>query len=248
MTSLGRCIAMDLIGMGRSDKPKIGYRFHDHYRYVEGFIEALELKNITLVIHDWGSALGLHYANQHPNNIRALAFMEAILKPYIWEGFSKDFRTVFKLMRTPVIGWFMISIMNSFITRMLPQTIIRQLTPAELAFYASPYPTIGSRKPLRQWPCEIPIDGQPADVDQAVREYSRMLVKSDLPKLLLYARPGAIIDENGLAWCRENINNLEAVDVGKGIHFIQEDNPHGIGAALAAWYRGLEQDRQSENP
>ncbi len=241
LTPLGRCIAADLIGMGRSEKPKLPYRFFDHAKYIEGFIAALDLKNITLVIHDWGSALGFHYAMRHPDNIKGIAFMEAIIKPFSWEGFSKEYRLGFKLMRTPVIGWFMVSVMNGFIKGMLPKTIVRKLTPEEMAVYAAPYQTIGSRKPLRVWPCEIPIDGQPADVDQAVREYNRKLQKSDLPKLLLYARPGAIIDEQEVSWCRQNLNNLVAVDVGRGIHFIQEDNPHDIGAAVATWYKGLEQ-------
>ena len=243
LSTLGRCIAPDLIGMGQSDKPKIGYRFQDHYRYVEGFIESLGLQNITLVIHDWGSALGFYYTQQHPDNVRAVAFMEAIIKPFSWAGFAKEYKLGFKLMRTPVIGWFMINVMNGFIKGMLPNTIVRDLTLEERQRYAAPYQTIGSRKPLRLWPCEIPIDGRPADVDRVVREYSRMLQESDVPKLLLYARPGAIIDKKEVAWCRENFKNLAAVDVGKGIHFIQEDNPHEIGAALAAWYRGLEQDR-----
>lgn len=239
LTPLGRCIAPDLIGMGRSDKPKLAYRFFDHYKYIEGFIEALELRNITLVIHDWGSALGFHYAMQHPDNVKGIAFMEAIIQPFAWDSFSKDYKLGFKLMRTPVVGWFMISVMNGFIKGMLPKTIVRTLSPEEMAFYAAPYPSIGSRKPLRQWPCEIPIDGHPADVDQVVRAYNRKLQESDLPKLLLYARPGAIIDEQAVSWCRQNLKNLVAVDIGRGIHFIQEDNPHDIGAALATWYNGL---------
>jgi len=240
LSALGRCIAPDLIGMGRSDKPKLPYRFFDHYKYIEGFIDALDLRNITLVIHDWGSALGFHYAMLHPDNIKGIAFMEAIVKPFTWEGFSKDYKLGFKLMRTPVVGWFMISVMNGFIKGMLPKTIVRKLTPEEMAVYAAPYPSIGSRKPLRQWPCEIPIDGEPADVDQAVRAYNRKLQESELPKLLLYARPGAIIDAQEVAWCRQHLKNLVTVDIGWGIHFIQEDNPHDIGAAVATWYKGLE--------
>jgi haloalkane dehalogenase len=148
-------------------------------------------------------------------------------------------------MRTPVIGWFMISVMNGFIRGMLPQTIVRKLSAEELASYAAPYPSIGSRKPLRQWPCEIPIDGRPADVHRAVSGYNRKLMESELPKLLLYANPGAIIDRKEVAWCQDNLKNLTAVDIGPGIHFIQEDNPHGIGAALAAWYENLAGHRPS---
>ncbi len=86
VASLGRCIAPDLIGMGRSDKPDIDYRFVDHANYVEEFIEKMDLQDITLVVHDWGSALGFHYAMRHESNVRGLAFMEAILAPVpSWE-------------------------------------------------------------------------------------------------------------------------------------------------------------------
>ena len=239
MTPHARCIAPDLIGMGKSGRPDLGYRFFDHAKYVDGFIEALGLEQVTLVIHDWGSGLGFHYARRHSDNVRAIAFMEAIVRPASWAGFPNDFKRGFQLMRTPGIGWFMISVMNVFLKQILPQTIVRKLTPEEQAYYEDPYPSIDSRKPVRQWPCEIPIDGKPADVHEAVDEYSRWLQETDLPKLLFYASPGGIIDAPTLAWCRKSFPNLETVDIGDGIHFIQEDNPHLIGEKLAEWYQEL---------
>ena len=152
MISKGRCIAPDLIGMGKSDKPEIAYRFLDHVKYLETFIEELGLTNITLVIHDWGSALGFHYAMRHENNIKGIAFMEALIKPMNWEDFPGAFKIGFKLFRTPVIGWFMISVMNMFVKQILPQAIARKLSLEEKSVYAEPYKTIHSRKPLRIWP------------------------------------------------------------------------------------------------
>jgi haloalkane dehalogenase len=239
LTDKGRCIALDLIGMGKSDKPDIGYRFFDHVRYVEGFIEKLELKNITLVIHDWGSGLGFHYAMRHEDNIKGLAFMEAIVRPLRWAGMPAAGKILFRLMRTPVVGWLMISVMNMFVNQVIPQSVVRPLTGEEMSHYRAPYPTASSRKPVRQWPREVPFDGQPADVHEAVSSYSRKLQESDLPKILFYADQGFLINPATLAWCQENFKNLKTVDIGSGRHYVQEDNPHLIGSELAAWYSDL---------
>jgi haloalkane dehalogenase len=235
----GRCIAPDLIGMGKSDKPDIDYRFFDHSKYLEGFIEKLDLTNVTLVVHDWGSGLGFHYAMRHESNIKGIAFMEAMVKPMKWDDFPSSQRTGFKLFRTPGIGWFMISVMNMFITKLMPQMIVRKLSVEEKDHYGAPFKTIQSRKPVRQWPREVPIDGQPADVHEMISNYSQKLQESELPKILFFANPGAIIDSQYVDWCKQNLKNLKVVDIGKGLHFIQEDNPHLIGEELAKWYQGL---------
>ena len=240
LTPHARCIAPDLIGMGKSDRPDLGYRFFDHAPHVDGFIEAMELENVTLVLHDWGSGLGFHYARRHAGNVRALAFMESIVRPSSWSAFPKDFKLGFRLMRTPGIGWFMISVMNMFVKQILPQAIVRELGTEEKTYYGAPFSTISSRKPVRQWPLEIPIDGKPADMQAVVSDYSRWLQETELPKLLFYASPGGIIEATTLAWCRENLPNLQTVDIGEGIHFVQEDNPHLIGEELANWYQALE--------
>ena len=235
----GRCIALDLIGMGKSDKPDIDYRFFDHYKYVEGFIEKLELSHLTLVVHDWGSALGFHYAMRHENNIKGMAYMEAILKPVKWEDFPNDFRMGFKLFRTPGIGWLMISVMNMFVTQILPQAIVRKLSEEEKNVYSAPYKTVQSRKPVRQWPCEIPIEGKPTDVYEVISNYNQKLQESEVPKILFFATPGGIINSKTVDWCKQNLKNLQGVDIGQGIHFLQEDNPHVIGEELAKWYADL---------
>ena len=240
LTSLGRCIAPDLIGMGKSDKPGLEYRFFDHVKYVEGFIDKLGLKNITLVIHDWGSALGFHYAMRHEDNIKGIAFMEAILMPVpSWDAFHPDLQESFKAFRTPEVGWDMIVNNNVFVEQVLPGAIVRQLTEAEMNHYREPYKEPGSRKPLWRWPNELPIEGEPADVVEAVETYNRWLQQTDLPKLLFYGNPGALITAPVLEWCKQNAKNLRTVDIGQGIHFLQEDNPHLIGSELASWYKGL---------
>ncbi|HDK81099.1 MAG TPA: haloalkane dehalogenase, partial [Nitrospirae bacterium] len=169
LTPHARCIAPDLIGMGKSDKPDINYRFADHVEYIEGFIEKMGLKNITLVIHDWGSALGFHYAMRNEDNIKGIAFMEAILKPLKWSEFTKEFRIGFKLFRTPLIGWLIISVMNVFVEKILPQAIVRDLTGDEMNRYREPFKTIKDRKPVLRWPNEIPIEGKPSDVTEIVQ-------------------------------------------------------------------------------
>ncbi len=235
LTSIGRCIAPDLIGMGKSDKPDLDYFFTDHSEYLEAVIEGLNLKNITLVIHDWGSGLGFHYASRHQDNVRALVFMEAIVKTMRWADMPKEFSSGFKLLRTPLVGWMMISVMNGFVEKLLPQAIVRKLTNEEMDKYREPYPTIKSRKPLRQWPLEIPISGKPERMEKLVTEYSNWLQNTTIPKLLFYARPGAIMTKKVVEWCVNHMQNLVAIDVGKGVHFIQEDNPHLIGEEIAKW-------------
>jgi len=235
----GRCIAPDLIGMGKSDKPDLKYNFFDHSKYVEGFIEKLGLTNITVVLHDWGSGLGFHYAMRHENNIKGIAFMEALMKPMKWKDMPKSEKMGFKLFRTTGIGWVMLSVMNMFLTQLLPRMIVRKLSTEEMDNYLAPFSTIKSRKAVRQWPREIPLDGQPSDVHEMMSNYSQKLQESELPKILFFARPRAIINSKVVDWCKQNLKNLKAVDIGKGLHYIQEDNPHLIGEELAKWYLGL---------
>lgn len=239
-TGLGRCIAPDLIGMGGSDKPNLDYRFLDHYQYIEAFIETLELKNITLVIHDWGSALGFYYAMQHEKNVKGIAFMEAILAPVkSWKEFPSKARLMFQLFRTPIIGWFLLGQLNFFIKKIMPMSIIRKMTDEEMAHYERPFRKARDRIPLWRWPNEIPIEGKPQEVEQIVEAYNTWLQKSDLPKLLLYAKPGALIRKKGVAWCESHLKNLTTVDVGPGIHYIQEDQPNKIGEEIAKWIVGV---------
>jgi len=236
---LGRCIAPDLIGMGGSDKPDLEYSFLDHYHYIESFIEALDLKNVTLVIHDWGSALGFYYAMQHEENVKGIAFMEGIIAPVkSWKEFPSKARLMFKLFRTPVIGWFLLGRLNFFITKIMPMSIVRKMTREEMARYQRPFQKSKDRVPIWRWPNEIPIEGKPKGVQNIVEAYNNWLQKTELPKLLLFAKPGALIRKKGVAWCESHMKNLTTVDVGAGIHYIQEDQPDKIGEELAKWIQG----------
>lgn len=235
----GRCIAPDLIGMGRSDKPDIGYTFVEHYDYLKQLLEKLELSNVTLIIHDWGSALGFHYAYKHQQDVKAIAFMEAIYKAPRWSGTSSKVKKSFKMLRSPVTGWLMISAANMFVKSVLPRTVVRKLSSEELTQYAAPYPTIKSRKPLRIWPRQIPFDGTPKEVDKAIQEYHNWLKETQTPKLCFYSKPGMMIRKKDAEWIGENFPNTTTVDIGKGIHFVQEDQPHLIGESLRDWYAKL---------
>ncbi|MCH8994034.1 MAG: haloalkane dehalogenase [Chloroflexi bacterium] len=236
---VGRAIALDLIGMGKSDKPDIEYRFFDHSRYVEGFIEKLGLQNITFVIHDWGSALGFYYARRHEANVKGLAFMEAILRPMTWNDFPEAARGMFQGFRTPDVGWDMIATKNMFVEGVLPGSVVRTLSDEEMNRYREPYPDEQSRKPVWRWPNEIPIDGEPKDVAEAAEAYWGWLQQTETPKLLFHAQPGALISAETVTMLQGALKNLSTVDIGPGVHFVQEDNPHKIGEELATWYRGL---------
>jgi haloalkane dehalogenase len=240
LRGLGRCIAPDLIGMGRSDKPDLAYRFSDHARYIDGFITALGLSRITFVIHDWGSALGFDWAMRHPDAVRGLAFMEAILTPVAsWEQFSPAGRELFQSFRTPGVGETLILEQNIFVERVLPGGVARGLTDEEMAQYRAPFPDRASRKPVLAWPREIPIEGQPADVVELVSRYRDALCRSPVPKLLFTVEPGILTPAPMVAWCRANLPSLEVVELGRGLHYLQEDHPHAIGQRLAEWVARL---------
>jgi len=236
LTSVGRCIAPDLIGMGRSDKPAIGYRFVDHARYLASFLSALDLHRIVFVVHDWGSALGLDWAMRHEQEVRGVAFMEAVLTPLeSWEQLPEGARDLFRLFRTPGVGEKLIMDDNVFIEQVLPFGVVRGLAETEMAHYRAPFPDRESRKPLWVWPNEIPIEGHPPDVAEIVTRYRDALCRSHVPKLLFAGEPGAITPAPMVEWCKANLPALEVVALGPGRHFLQEDHPDEIGAKLADW-------------
>src|SRR5258705_642298 len=180
--SRGSAIAPDLIGTGRDDKPDIGYRFVDHARYIDGFLEALGLDRITFVVHDWGSALGFDWAMSHESRVRGLAFMEAILGPVpSWDGFRPEGRESFQALRTPGVGERMVLEENFFVEQILPKGVLRALTDTEMAYYRAPFAHAAARRPMLAWPREIPIAGQPADVVAISEHYREALTRSTLP-------------------------------------------------------------------
>jgi len=235
-----RCVAVDLIGMGKSDHPDIAYRYDDHYRYLCGFIDAMGIgSNLTLVIHDWGSGLGFRWARDHGNDVRGIAFMEAMIRPLSLDDMPGSLRMAMRLMRAPGTGWMMISAGNIFLKKMLPDLTHADISPEALAYYRSAFPTVASRKAVREWPRELPLDGKPADNTAIIEDYRQWLTSTEIPKLLFHGNAGVSIKEDEVAWCRENLSNLEVVDLGDAIHFVQETHPSTIGTELSKWYAGI---------
>jgi haloalkane dehalogenase len=236
---LARCLAPDLIGMGESGKSASGsYRFVDHARYLDAWFEALGLTaNVTLVVHDWGSALAFHWAHRHPDRVKGIAYMEAVVQPVTWEEWPAAARAIFQALRSSA-GEEMILEKNVFVERILPGSVLRALSDEEMAVYRRPYLEPGeSRRPTLTWPREIPVEGEPADVVEIVARYGEWLSASDLPKLFINAEPGAILIGRQREFCRNWPNQREATV--KGIHFVQEDSPREIGQAIAEWYASL---------
>ena len=237
-----RCLAPDLIGMGDSGKNPAGsYRFVDHARYLDAWFDAVGLdqhaKNVTLVIHDWGSALGFHWAYRHQDSIKALVYMEAIVCPLTWQTFPEAARKVFQGFRSPA-GEEMVLQHNVFVERVLPGSVVRTLTAEEMAVYRKPFTEPGeSRRPTLTWPRQIPIEGEPADVVEIVEQYGQWLSTSNVPKLFVNADPGAILTGPQREYCRTWPHQKEITVTGS--HFIQEDAPQEIGQAIVDLLRGL---------
>ena len=230
-----RCLAPDLVGMGDSGKaPDGSYRFVDHVRYIDAWFDALGLtSNMTLVCHDWGSALAFHWAHRHSERVKGIAYMEAIVGPLTWDNWPDDATRIFQGMRSDA-GEGMVLEKNMFVERVLPASVIRELTVEEMEVYRKPYLEPGeSRRPTLTWPREIPIEGEPADVHEIATAYSRWLASSDVPKLFINAEPGAILTGDQREFCRTWPNQQEVTV--KGSHFIQEDSPAEVGDAISEW-------------
>lgn len=239
VTDSGRCIAIDLIGMGKSDKPPIDYSLEDHIKYFKTFVDRLGLKNITLVLHDWGSAVGFNYAMTHITNVKAIIFMEAIIdvnKAYSDLGEGAD---MFKELRTEAIGEKKIIDDNFFLDVVLPGGIERILSADELKSYKEPFREKGDRYPILKWIQEISVAGEPEGSTNIISSYNRFLQTNPIPKLLLYAKPGALIQDKEVEWCEHNMPNLDSRYIGKGIHFIQEDASQKIGEEIRNWITDL---------
>ena len=244
LEGLGRCLAPDLVGMGDSGKlPDSGpgrYSFATHSRYVAGFLEQVGAdRDVTLVVHDWGSGLGFDWARQHPAAVRGIAYLEAIVAPFpSWDAFPQSARGVFQGMRSPA-GEELVLQRNIFVERILPASVLRGLTDAEMSVYRRPYLEPGeSRRPTLDWPRQLPFrDEGPDDVVDRVQAYADWMAGSPVPKLFVDADPGSILvgpqREIALTWPNQTVVRVP------GSHFLQEDSPDEIGAAVAGWLRTL---------
>ncbi|BFM15023.1 haloalkane dehalogenase [Pseudomaricurvus alkylphenolicus] len=234
----GRLIAPDLIGQGDSDKLDASegperYSFHVAYSYLQELLEALDVKqNVTLVIHDWGSALGFHWANQHRDAVRGIAYMEGIVMPVEWDDWPESARGIFQGFRSAK-GEDLILNRNMFIEGVFPSAIIRKLTEEEMNEYRRPFLEKDDRQPTLNWPRSLPIGGEPADIIELVNDYGQWLSDSQVPKLFVNAEPGSMLIGRQREFCRSWPNQTEVTV--KGLHFIQEDSGPEIGQAVAKW-------------
>ena len=234
-----KCIAVDLIGMGESSKPDLDYSFKNHYEYLEEFILKLGFETFSLVIHDWGAALGFYYALNNPEKINSIVFMEPMLFPIPnIEDLKGDVGEFFKNVRNPEIGYEMIINQNFFIEKMLPGMTKKGIDNAKLEVYRKPYIEKDHRKPLLKWPLEVPIAGEPKENEMILNNIIQNLQNgklSNIPKLLLYVKPGAIMPLELVDMCKNTFGNLQTKFIGEGLHFIQEDLPNEISTEINEW-------------
>ncbi len=234
----GRCLAPDLIGMGDSEKldnpDSLSYSFIEHRKFLDELLKKLGVKeNVTFILHDWGSALGFDWAYRHQKAIKRIAYMEAITLPYKWDDWPEQSQKVFKGFRSEA-GEEMILQKNLFVEKVLPRSIMRDLSEKEMEVYRKPFKEAGeNRRPTLSWPRNIPIEGIPSDVHSIVEQYSLWIKETSFPKLFINAKPGAILTGRHREYCRTWKNQKEVTV--KGIHFIQEDSPETIGEEIAAW-------------
>ncbi|HIM71818.1 MAG TPA: haloalkane dehalogenase [Alphaproteobacteria bacterium] len=243
LTASGRVIAPDLIGQGDSEKLSVSegpgrYTFEVAYEYLAGLLSELDAEqNVVLVGHDWGSALGFHWARIHPDLVRGIAYMEALVSPVQWSEWPEAARGIFQGFRSEK-GEDLVLSRNLFVEAVLPNSIIRKLTDEEMDHYRAPFSTPDDRQPTLNWPRQIPIDGEPVEMVELVTEYGRWLEQSvTLPKLFINAEPGSILVGRQREYCRTWPHQKEVTVPGK--HFIQEDSPSEIGQAIAEWLKGL---------
>lgn len=229
-----RCIAPDLIGMGASDKPDIPYRVEDQARYFDAFMEALDLRDVVLVLHDWGSALGLDWARRHSDRVRGLVLMEFIWPIPTWLDADPRGRDAFRAFRSDAGRQLLID-ENLFIERVLPAGVVRPLTEEEMDAYRKPFLDPSSREPLYRFPNDLPIAGSPADIWAMAQAYQAWLFETDIPKLFFWADPGAIISVERAAFLSRTLKQCQSVPLGPGRHYVQEDHADLIGREIARW-------------
>ena len=237
----GRAIAVDLIGMGQSDKPDISYTFEDQYRYFSAFVDALDVKQVTLVGHDWGATLAWEYARRHPGRVRKLAFMEGVLPPAFpvpsFESMGEEMGNMFRTFKDPVKGLKLVVQDNMFIEKVLPGFVNRTLGEEAMRNYRAPFVKEKDRKPVLAWPRQVPIAGEPESTLNVLNAIGKFMGETNMPVLLMYADPGVVVPPKAVDWYVKKIRRLETAFLGQGLHFIQEDQPEAIGRALADWMR-----------
>ena len=232
---VAHCVAPDLIGFGQSGKPDTEYRFFDHVRYLDAFLDKAGISSTYVVAHDWGTALAFHLAARAPKFVQGLAFMEFIRPMPSWDDFHPDAVETFKKFRTPGVGETMILDENAFVEGVLPGATVRKLTEDEMAVYRAPFPTPKSRRPTWRFPNDLPIAGEPADVYSVIEQAHRALAQSSYPKVLFTGDPGALVTPAFAERFASGLKNCKLIHIGPGIHYLPEDNPKAIGSGVHEW-------------
>ncbi len=237
LVSTGRVIAPDLVGFGKSESSGVeDFGFFTQAAMVEGLIETLKLENVVLVLHDWGSAVGFTYAMNHEANVRGLVFFEAMLAPIpSYDFWQPEVSAFMKAVRNPETSWSLLVDQNVMVEKLLPGMQFRKLSAEELDAYRAPFESVARRKAIYDLVNDLPIGGEPKDVHDAQSNYVAWLEKSTVPKLFLYATPGAATPESMVTWAKGHLTNMKSVHLGDGLHFLQEDHPHWIGAEIVQW-------------
>lgn len=234
----GRCLAPDLIGMGSSGKPDIAYRFADHARYLDAWFEALGLRDVVLVGYDWGGVLALDWARRHPDRVRGVVVFETFLRPMHWREWPPEGAQLFRALRTPGVGEKMVLEQNAFLARSLEHGVQRGLSESDRDVYYAPYPDPASRRPMLQWPREIPIDGEPADVAAVIENYDAWLASTSAkPALLLTFGGTGLGGPDAIAWARNTFPALDVVPLAPAGHHAPEDAPEDIARAIREWLK-----------
>jgi haloalkane dehalogenase len=237
LSTMGRCIAVDLIGFGKSEKPEIDYSIADHIRYIEGFIKALNLNHVTLVMHGWGSIIGFHYAMHHQNNCKSLVFYESYIRSVTQEDFALPMHEQLSLFEDDTFDIIMNA--SNFVDKVMPQSMTRPLSEGEIEHYRNPFLSTGSGKPLQKYIEELPLSNN--ETNKLIDAYSTLLQKSTIPKLMIYSIPGFITTIATVIWAKEHLPNLEIIEIGEAMHFAQENDPVMMGETISVWMQGLEQ-------
>jgi haloalkane dehalogenase len=239
LEDVARCIAIDNIGQGDSEKLRPSgpgsYRLGEHQRYVDGMLAALQVdRNVTFVVHDWGSQLGFTWAYNHPEAVKGIAYAQALVGNFSWDQWPPEVQSLFKRFRSPE-GEELVLQQNFFVEKVLPAMVMRKLSDAEMDEYRRPFRNPGEdRRPTLTWPRELPIEGEPADVLEIMERNSAWLAISQIPKLFINAEPGAVLVGRHRDICRSWPKQTEVTV--RGLHYLHEDSPDEMGAAVRKWY------------
>jgi len=239
----GRCLAPDMIGMGHSGKPESAYRFEDHARYLDAWFSALDLRDVVVVGYDWGGVLAIDWARRHPERVRGIVVFETFLQQLHWSQYPPQAAELFRALRTPGVGEKLVLEQNEFLEKSLANGVKSGLTEAARAEYYAPYPDPASRRPMLEWPRELPIDGEPTDIVAILDRNAEWLANSPkVPKLLLtFDGPGLSNAPTVVEWAKRTIPNLDVVPLGAAGHHAPEDAPVPIADAIVGWIDGHSQ-------